>query len=414
MQFWKRKTRLVRLRESLRGTVALAARPTFELPGTADDAVAPPTEMLLLSPGVNRTQKGDFLFDELAASDVMAFWRENQVDLTFDYEHQALVEPPIEAPASCWKWVPEIRDGALWATAMKWTDKATSYISAKEYRYWSPALLFDEVSRRITAILNCALTNLPATKGIAPLVAASANAADPADTAKEKTMDPKDKEIADLRAELAALKTDHATLTAKLSAFEDSDKATCTVLGVSLSAPRGDRFAATNALVTLRGSLFEATGQKDVPAALGTINAWKSEAGEVVTLKAKVVALETEHAARADVEAAADFDSAIEHGVTIGKLPKSADHDIRKSLQTAVLRMGGGKPSKDGVAWLRADIAARSQFVTVTETPGNNGGTPVTGLTESEKANMTALGMNLDIAAKAKAHIEAQRVARRS
>lgn len=356
--------RLVQLRDNVRGLAALAARPTIGLPESEDGE--PPKEMRLLASGLNRTQKGDFVFDEQSAADVMAFWRENGIDLEFDYEHQALVDPPIEAPASCW-WDPEIRDGELWATNMRWTDRAAARIRAKEYRYWSPALNFDRDTMRVTAVINCALTNLPATKDIAPLIAASA-------TAKENTMDPKDKEIADLKAQLAAKTSECEGLTAKLSIFEDSDRTTCTVLGLSATAPRAERFATTNALVTLRGSLLEATGQKDVPAALGTINAWKSEAAQVATLKAQQAQMAAEAATRADAEAAADMEKAFEEGVAAGKLPKSPDHEMRTTLRTMVLAVGGGKPSKDGVAMLRADIKARSQFVTVTPTPGDTGG----------------------------------------
>ncbi len=419
----KKEPRVVALRGNAeRGAlVALAVRPTFALPEPGEDTKGPPSEMCLLVPGMNRTQKGDFLFDELAAANVMAFWAENKVDLTFDYEHQALAEPPMEAPCACYRWVPEFREGALWATSMQWTDKATGYITAKEYRYWSPALLFDAETSRVNAILNCALTNLPATKGIAPLVAASVVALDAAasESTKETAMDPKDKEIADLKAQLSALtanhatlSADHATLTAKLSAFEDSDKANCTVLGVSLTAPKADRFAATNALVTLRGSLFEATGKTDVPSALGTINAWKSEAGEVVALKAEMVTLKADHAKRADTEAAAEFDAVIESGIASGKLPKSEDHEIRKSLKTAVLRMGGDKPTKDGIAWLRADIAARSQFVTTVPTPGNDGGgTGVVALSATDKDLIKRHGLDPKAAEEAKRQIAEQQAA---
>ncbi len=400
--FGWRNARTVQLREALRSVVALAARPTFELPA-AQDSTAPPTEMRLLASGVNRTQKGDFLFDDQAASDVIAFWQENGVDLTFDYEHQALVDPPIQAPAACYRWVPEIRNGELWATSMCWTSKASNYITAKEYRYWSPALLFDDDTMRVKAILNCALTNLPATKDIAPLVAASV-------TAKENEMDL-EKLVAELRAQLAAKTGECETLTARLSAMGDSkeeETAVCSAVGLRAGASRLERLGGVTALATLRRSLHEATAKGTDAEALGTINAWKSEAGQVAALKA-------EHAARAETEAAADMEAAFEEGVKTGKLPKSPDHPMRASLKTAVLNWGGGKPSKDGVAWLRADIAARSQFVTVAATAGNDGGAggPV-GLTESEKANMTALGMSLEIAAKAKAHIEAQRAARRA
>jgi len=388
----RRENSIVTLRDGIRGLAALTVRPTFGMPETEDGA--PPKEMRLLVAGVNRTQKGDFLFDEQAAADVMAAWAENGVDLTFDYEHQALAEPPVEAPASCYRWVPDVRNGELWATGMCWTTKADGYIPAKEYRYWSPALLFDRETGRVKAILNCALTNLPATKGIDPLVAASA-------TAKENDMDA-EKEIATLRSQLATLTGERDTLAAKLAASEESDRSQLVVLGLAATAQRQERFATTSALVSLRASVFEVTGQKDAVTALGTINAWKSEAGEVAKLRADI-------AARADAEAVVAMDAAFEEGVKDGKLAKSPDHPVRVSLRTAVLAMGGGKPTKDGVAWLRADIAARTKTVNTEPTPGNTGGGAGGGLTEAEKTAVAAWGQNPEVAARAKANIERQK-----
>ena len=37
--------------------------------------------------------------------------------------------------------LPEVRSGEFRATAMCWTDRASGYITSKEYRYWSAALL---------------------------------------------------------------------------------------------------------------------------------------------------------------------------------------------------------------------------------------------------------------------------------
>lgn len=391
----RNETRSVALRAGLRGLAALTVRPTFEIPNGAI-----PTEMRLLRAGVNATQKGDFLFDEQAAASVMDFWRENGVDLTFDYEHQALQDPPIEAPVSCWRWVPEVRNGELWATAMCWTDRASAYIGAKEYRYWSPALLFDEESMRVKAIVNCALTNLPATKNIAPLLAASVNAQE------TKTME---ETIKELRAQLAAKTSECEGLTAKLSvlgAYKDEETETCSTVGLSAGSGRSERGVALRSLATLRRTVREITGKDNDADAIGAIGAWKTDAASVATLKA-------EHAKREETEAAADLDAAFEQGVREGKLFKSPDHPQRVSLKAIALSLGGGKPTKDAVTMVRSHIATLSQVVTVTATAGNDGdgaGDP-SALTEAEAAAILARGQSLEIAQKAKKHIHAQRAA---
>jgi hypothetical protein len=65
-----------------------------------------------------------------------------------------------------------VRAGELWATRVRWTPGAAAAVAAGEWKYVSPTFITDE-DARITELINCALTNLPATKRMAPLVAAS-------------------------------------------------------------------------------------------------------------------------------------------------------------------------------------------------------------------------------------------------
>lgn len=132
-----------------------------------------PTEFKLLSAGINGSQIGDLLFDDQAAGSVMKRYQARKLDLMADYEHQSLVRPPIEAPASAKKWVPEVRDGHLIASQIAWTDRARSMLEAGEYRYFSIACKVDEKTNRVIELVNFALTNRPAANGIEPLMAAS-------------------------------------------------------------------------------------------------------------------------------------------------------------------------------------------------------------------------------------------------
>lgn len=394
MRFWQRKrekeSAVAALDGGRVGLVALVATPAYALP----DGDAPPTEFKMLSAGVNHTEKGDFVFDAEAAEKCMAFWGGKGVELSFDYEHQSLSDPPIEAPASGW-WTPEVREGALYATNIRWTERAAKYLSAKEYRYFSPAFNFDQETGQVLRIINCALTNNPAMNNIAPLVRASA-------TTKENDM-PCESCTA-LTAKLAAKEAECASLTAKLSAMEDSDKAECSAVGLSVGARPGERLVAVQTIAKLRSDIRVLTGADTDAAALGTISAWKTEAGTVAALKA-------EHAKAEEVALKAEMDAAIAQGVKDGKLMKADNHPSRVSLLKAVMAFGGGdKVTKDGVAWLKANIEASSKVVK-TETEGEvDAGTGDVALTVAEAADLTRFGLSLEVGKRAKARLKSLNV----
>jgi phage I-like protein len=140
---------------------------------SADGSV--PSELRLFQRGVNDYHDGDrILFDEESANSMMERYRARGIELMSDYEHQSLVRPPIEAPASSKKWTPEVRSDGFYATDIKWTDRAKSMIAAGEYRYYSIAAKVNPKTQRAVEIINFALTNNPAANHIAPLKAASA------------------------------------------------------------------------------------------------------------------------------------------------------------------------------------------------------------------------------------------------
>lgn len=136
-----------------------------------------PTEVVLFGPGVTETKKGPFLFDAEAARAVMAQFANAGVDrLPFDIGH-GMIQPtsPDSHKAMGW-FVPEAREivagegPSLLATDIQWTDSAADALKAREFRFFSPAILFDGDTRRIQVLRNVALTNIPATKGQKPLV----------------------------------------------------------------------------------------------------------------------------------------------------------------------------------------------------------------------------------------------------
>lgn len=84
---------------------------------------------------------------------------------SFDYEHQAVLSEQNgqPAPASGWSRTFEWRDDVgLFANPVEWTKRAAAHIEADEYRYVSPALLYDNKTGRVSGVLNASLTNTPA------------------------------------------------------------------------------------------------------------------------------------------------------------------------------------------------------------------------------------------------------------
>jgi len=139
----------------------------------------PPEEFRLFAFGSLETTQGTFLFDKAAAEAVMAEYKDNGNELSFDYEHAAVQDPPppTGAPAAGWFGL-ELRDDGLYAVNIKWTERAIEYLSNSEYRYFSPAFKAEGKSKRIMKLFNVALTNIPASKDQEPLVAASARPRD--------------------------------------------------------------------------------------------------------------------------------------------------------------------------------------------------------------------------------------------
>lgn len=86
------------------------------------------------------------------------------VEFNFDYEHQAVLAPQNghPAPASGWAKQFEWRPGqGLYALNVRWTAKAKAHIEALEYRYISPAIVFDKKTGVVTDLINAALVSRP-------------------------------------------------------------------------------------------------------------------------------------------------------------------------------------------------------------------------------------------------------------
>ncbi len=109
-----------------------------------------------------------FEVDPESLAELVQAFSARGTDLVIDYEHQSL--KGVQAPAAGWIKDLEVREDGLWAK-VEWTEQAEEYLRRREYRYFSPVLRLDPESRRPLELMNVALTNVPAIRGLTPLVA---------------------------------------------------------------------------------------------------------------------------------------------------------------------------------------------------------------------------------------------------
>lgn len=137
----------------------------------------PPSEFRIFASGANETKKGTFLFTEASAKSVMAEYVAHGIDLMLDYDHASLslaLDPAQAGKAAGWFQL-AVRNGELWAVNVRWTEPAAEALRRKEWRFMSPAFHADDTGR-VLSVTNVAITNLPATRNLEPLMAASITA----------------------------------------------------------------------------------------------------------------------------------------------------------------------------------------------------------------------------------------------
>ena len=155
----------------------MRARGRLSSLAAGSNSAAPPKDVRLFKFGKNETTKGTFLFDRKAAESVMSRWNSYGNDLCFDYEHRAVDADARAGDGKAAGWFKlAVRDDGLYAVDVRWTDRAAKEITDREWRYYSPTFEYEDKSGRILELVNVALTNIPATKDLPPLVAAKRDA----------------------------------------------------------------------------------------------------------------------------------------------------------------------------------------------------------------------------------------------
>ena len=371
-----------------RQLAALTAQPAIIFDNEGQDGKRKaPTEFRVFHAGVNETDKGNFLFDEKAAIQVIETYRQRGVPLMGDYEHQTAnaAKNGQPAPNSITEWTPEIRRDAqggpeLWATNVKWTDKARGMLEAGEYRMFSPLFTFDaDDDRRPNWMINLALTNNPATHGQEPLVAASAET----QTSEENTMacelcGQTKAQLDALREEykgtIKTMKEEHESkltaLTAKLTSFEQWAAEESKEHGGDLTA-----------LSAFRREACALSGEKTLAGAIGVLKAHKVSHEQHTALKGELAAQKT-------AALSAEFDTKLGVAVKEGKITPAQ----KEFWQQQQKDLGAEK----GLAMLSGYVATLSPIVSSTSITARADGGEPTGLTAGQIAAAQKMGLNIE------------------
>jgi phage I-like protein len=256
-------------------------QPTFPIPFSDDGT--PPTEIRLFGAGSNATSKGPVKWTARSAALVEAEYVARGVEKFADYEHRSLL--PLDRQqehatiAAAWYRL-AVRDGELWAVDIKWTPPAIEKLTAKEFRYFSPAVEVDPKTNEVTKFVNFALTNNPATHNLPALVAASEGA--PMDEKMQKC-------AAALSAALEAMGgTDPDAMKA---AFTAAKSALAELMPEDAPGAPEEKVEEEKAMAALSGVVLALTGKSAIDEQVGVLHALKAQADTVTALTAELGAL---------------------------------------------------------------------------------------------------------------------------
>ncbi|MBU1193971.1 MAG: phage protease [Proteobacteria bacterium] len=150
------------------------------------DSDLAPEWMLLFAAGWGKLADGArFFVDKTSFDLVQALIASRGNEVHFDYEHASLEKQA--APAA--GWIKDLiwEDNVGIKARVEWTSKASQFIAAKEYRYFSPVFFVRKSDHRVCGLDSVALTNRPKTTHLTPILARLEAGLKP-DNNKEKTM----------------------------------------------------------------------------------------------------------------------------------------------------------------------------------------------------------------------------------
>ncbi|MCI8862112.1 MAG: hypothetical protein HFI20_06440 [Lachnospiraceae bacterium] len=142
-----------------------------------------PEEIRILPCGTVESQKGVFKVDSESIDRIITRFKQRNIDLVIDYEHQTLNN--VQAPAAGWIKALYLKDNALVAK-VEWTERAKEYLTGKEYKYLSPVVNIRNSDRKAVGLHSVALTNTPAIDNMFPIIVNSLAAGDGTETLEQE------------------------------------------------------------------------------------------------------------------------------------------------------------------------------------------------------------------------------------
>lgn len=311
----------------------------------------PPAEFRIFRAGVNDSDYGPIVFDDIAAAMVMQNAREKGNPFYFDFNHGMTVEGATdEQGKSAGNFTLEVRDGELWAVNCMYTENGNTRLSSREYNLFSPAFrwIADETGTcRVFQLLNVAFVNLAGLDGLQPLAAASSAVG--ANSNDEET-DMTAEEIKKLQDRCDRLEADNLTLRA--AAHEVTALSGTLSLG-SNATPR-DVGGAVTGLLALRGEVRKITGQDTDEKAVAALQIIAAKAARTDAAETRLGDIELSGLRK-------EFDTILDGASKEGKLPP-AD---RAKLESSILALQGGKVTPQAVEAAKTHVTLLGARVNV-------------------------------------------------
>lgn len=140
--------------------------------GVERDASGDVVAFRLFKAGRFETDHGASVFDATAAKKVLEDRARRANRFALDYDHLSLRDDATpEQRRAAGSFDIELRGGELWAVSLRLTTEAAKMLREGAILSVSPAWNQDPSTGRVISLLNCALTNNPATHGAVRLAA---------------------------------------------------------------------------------------------------------------------------------------------------------------------------------------------------------------------------------------------------
>lgn len=269
-----------------------------------------PTEFRIWPFGKIKTSKGTFLFDATAAKSVMNAFHDAGNILPIDWLHNSLKASQSSEDGKAAGWFKlQLRDDGLYAVDVKWGPAAAKALADKEYRYFSPAFTTTK-GNRIERMINMALTNLPATHGLTPLVAAAQNPKDCMADSDSRDFKSKAEEMAYLKQRMAELEAeeekDPVTNEDDMDSDDSDDSDSPETNADEHDEPDGDegdvpppkKTSKPAKMSDLQRTIVQLTGQTDTQAQVGALIALSESNKRLAAMERRVAKIDAREHAR--------------------------------------------------------------------------------------------------------------------